>query len=147
MNEISNKIDEMLQQAGIHVTKQRRIIMDTLLKSYDHPTAHDLYNRIRFLDSSVSFATIYRTLSTLSEAGIVERVFIDDGAARFEITAEISHDHLVDVDSGEVFELVSKELFSLRSRLAAEIGYEIISQHSVLEYVGSEIPELSGVLK
>ena len=83
------------------------------------------------VDCSVSFATVYRALSTLVDASIVQRLTVDDGPARFEMAPETEHDHLVDVDSGEVLELASEKLTALRSRLAAELGYEIISQRSV----------------
>lgn len=80
----------------------------------------------------MSFATVYRALATLADAGIVQRIAVDDGPARFEIAPDTEHDHLVDVDTGEVLELASQELNILRSRLAAELGYEVLSQRSVL---------------
>ncbi len=91
-----------------------------------------MYARAKLVDSSVSFATVYRALATLVEAGIAQRLAVDDGPARFEMAPETEHDHLVDVDNGEVLELASEELSILRSRLAAELGYEILSQRSVL---------------
>ncbi|WP_458792596.1 Fur family transcriptional regulator [Yoonia sp. MH D7] len=132
MNALHDKIDEMLRDAGIRVTQQRRTVLATLVQSHDHPSAQNVYTRSKLIDSSVSFATVYRALSTLADAGIVQRVAVDDGPARFEMATKTEHDHLVDVDSGEVLELVSKELYALRSRLAAELGYEILCQHSVL---------------
>ena len=132
MNAVPDKIDDTLREAGIRVTQQRRTVIAALVQSHDHPSAQDVYARAKLVDSSVSFATVYRALATLADAGIVQRIAVDDGPARFEMAPETEHDHLVDVDSGEVLELASKELFTLRSRLAAELGYEILSQHSVL---------------
>ena len=122
----------MLRDAGIRVTQQRRTVIAALVQSHDHPSAHDVYARAKLVDNSVSFATVYRALATLTDAGIVQRIAVDDGPARFEMAPETEHDHLVDVDSGDVLELASKELVALRSSLAAELGYEILSQHSVL---------------
>ncbi len=132
MNAVPDKIDDTLREAGIRVTQQRRTVIAALVQSHDHPSAQDVYARAKLVDSSVSFATVYRALATLADAGIVQRIAVDDGPARFEMATKTEHDHLVDVDSGEVLELASKELFTLRSRLAAELGYEILSQHSVL---------------
>ena len=132
MNAVPDMIDDMLREAGIRVTQQRRTVIAALVQSHDHPSAQDVYARAKLVDSSVTFATVYRALATLADAGIVQRIAVDDGPARFEMAPETEHDHLVDVDSGEVLELASKELFTLRSRLAAELGYEILSQHSVL---------------
>ena len=122
----------MLRDAGIRVTQQRRTVIAALVQSHDHPSAHDVYARAKLVDNSVFFATVYRELATLTDAGIVQRIAVDDGPARFEMAPETEHDHLVDVDSGEVLELASKELVAVKSRLAAELGYEILSQHSVL---------------
>jgi len=132
MNAVPDEIDDMLRDAGIRVTQQRRTVIAALVQSHDHPSAHDVYARAKLVDNSVSFATVYRALATLTDAGIVQRIAVDDGPARFEMAPETEHDHLVDVDSGEVLELASKELVAVKSRLAAELGYEILSQHSVL---------------
>lgn len=133
MNAQLDEIDGMLRDAGMRVTQQRRTIIGTLVQSHDHPSAEDVYVRAKLVDNSVSFATVYRALATLADAGIVQRLAVDDGPARFEMAPETEHDHLVDVDSGDVLELASEELATLRSRLVAELGYEILSQHSVLK--------------
>ena len=127
-----DEIERMLRDAGIRVTSQRRTVIAALVQSHDHPTAEDVYARAKSADSSISFATVYRALATLVDAGIVQRIAVDDGPARFEMAPETEHDHLVDVDNGEVLELASEELATLRSRLAADLGYEILSQRSVL---------------
>lgn len=127
-----DKIDSMLRDAGIRVTSQRRTVIAALVHSHDHPTAEDVHARAKTVDRSVSFATVYRALATLVDAAIVQRISVDDGPSRFEMAPKTEHDHLVDVDNGEVLELASEELAALRSRLAAELGYEILSHHSVL---------------
>ena len=127
-----DEIDSMLRDAGIRVTSQRRTVIAALVQSHDHPTAEDVHARAKTVDRSVSFATVYRALATLVDAAIVQRISVDDGHSRFEMAPKTEHDHLVDVDNGEVLELASEELAALRSRLAAELGYEILSHHSVL---------------
>lgn len=127
-----DEIENMLRDAGIRVTSQRRTVIAALVHSHDHPTAEDVHARAKTVDRSVSFATVYRALATLVDAAIVQRISVDDGPSRFEMAPKTEHDHLVDVDNGEVLELASEELAALRSRLAAELGYEILSHHSVL---------------
>ncbi len=127
-----DEIENMLRDAGIRVTSQRRTVIAALVHSHDHPTAEDVHARAKTVDKSVSFATVYRALATLVDAAIVQRISVDDGPSRFEMAPNTEHDHLVDVDNGEVLELASEELAALRSRLAAELGYEILSHHSVL---------------
>jgi Fur family ferric uptake transcriptional regulator len=122
----------MLREAGIRVTQQRRTVIAALVQNHDHPSAQDIYARAKLVDNSMSFATACRAFATLADAGVVQRIAVGDGPARFEMAPATEHDHLVNVDNGEVLELASKELVALRSRLAAELGYEILSQHSVL---------------
>lgn len=96
----------------------------------DHPNAEEIYVRVRGLDDSVSLATVYRTLSTLEEAGLVQRLNLENEPARFEITPAAAHDHLVDVDTGQVIELPSEEMNRLRDEIAAKLGYEVVNIHS-----------------
>lgn len=123
---------DLLRDAGVRVTQQRCTILAALFDSDDHPSAEEVFARARARDHSVSVATVYRTLAMLADAGLVQRIAVDDGPARFEMATATDHDHLVDVDSGEVLELTSPELVALRERLARELGYEIVSHHSVL---------------
>lgn len=132
MNAVPDEIDGMLCDAGIGVTQQRRTGIVALVKGHDHPNAQDVYARAKLADTRASFATACRALATLADAEIVRRLTVDDGAARFEMSPETERDHLVDVSSGELLELASKNLVAQRSRLAAELGSEILSQHSVL---------------
>ena len=128
----TDEIADLLRDAGMKVTQQRRAIISSLVESHDHPSAEEVFARARALDDSVSFATVYRTLAVLAEAGLVHRIAMDDGPARFEMAPETDHDHLVDVENGEVLELASDELTALRRKLARDLGYEVLSHHSVL---------------
>ncbi len=126
------KFEELLRGADLRVTHQRKVIISTLAGCDDHPRAEDVYDRVREIDDSISFATVYRTLAALADAGIVQRIAVDEGPARFEMAPKEDHDHMVDIDSGEVIELISDELIALRRKLARELGYDVISHHSVL---------------
>ncbi|RWR15452.1 Fur family transcriptional regulator [Paenirhodobacter populi] len=128
----SSEFVQALREAGLKVTQQRVALLATLMESTDHPNAEEIFVRVRALDDSVSLATVYRTLSTLEEAGLVQRLTFENEPARFEITPASQHDHLVDVDSGEVIELPSEELNRIRQDLADRLGYEIVSLHSFI---------------
>ena len=124
--------DRALRRAGLRATQQRRTILAALMRSDDHPTADDLLARTRALDETVSFATVYRTLGALEAAGLIRRVPFGDASARYEVTPPAEHDHLLDVDTGEVIEIASAEMERLRERLARDLGYEIVSQQTVI---------------
>lgn len=121
---------QALRDAGLRATQQRTVLLSILIESADHPNADELYARAKTIDDSVSLATVYRTLSALEEAGLIRKLSFENEPARFEITPVAEHDHLVDVDSGEVIELGSEEITRLREELVERMGYEILSQHT-----------------
>ncbi|WP_386679740.1 Fur family transcriptional regulator [Loktanella sp. R86503] len=123
---------EVLREAGLRVTQQRMSVIAILAGADDHPSADDVFAKARLLDDSVSVATVYRTLAVLESAGLVRKLSFEDAPARYEMMPQSDHDHLVDIDTGELIEIPSDEIELLRKRIAAELGYEIVSQHTVL---------------
>ncbi|SDD94166.1 Fur family transcriptional regulator, ferric uptake regulator [Paracoccus isoporae] len=121
-----------LREAGLRVTQQRMVLLSILMEAADHPNADELLSRAREMDDSVSLATVYRTISTLEEAGLIRKLSLENEPARYELAQAAEHDHLVDIDSGEVIELASAEINRLRAELAARLGYEIVSQHTLI---------------
>ncbi len=114
-----------LRAEGVRVTRQRLAILQVLREATDHPSAEDILARAREQDASVSQATVYRTLSVLEKAGTVQRNEFDGAGARYELSAAQHHDHLIDLDTGEVVEFHSDRLERLQEQIAAELGYEI----------------------
>jgi len=62
---------DALRRAGIRVTPQRLMIIDVLVDNCTHPTAEDIYLRVRQQYPSISLATVYHTLTLLSQQGLV----------------------------------------------------------------------------
>lgn len=122
---------QVLREAGMRATAQRIAILTALYGASDHPTAEELFARAREIDPSVSLATVYRSLSSLEANDIIHRLTFGSDPARFEIAPKSRHDHLVDIDTGEVIEIRSEELTRLRRQIAAEHGYDIVEQQTV----------------
>ena len=91
-------IDKCLE-AGVRMTNQRRIIIELIDESDDHPDVETIYRRAIAIDKTISLATIYRTVGVLEQVGVVEKLDVGDGKARYELAGE-HHEHLVDVDTG-----------------------------------------------
>lgn len=123
---------QALRDAGLRVTQQRMSLMALLMGSADHPSADELFLRGKSLDDSLSLATVYRTLSALENAGIVRKLTFENEPARFEITPSAEHEHLVDIDTGMVIEMESPEIDRLRAEMVRALGYEIVSQHTLI---------------
>lgn len=134
VNALKDDLDykQILRDAGLRVTPQRASILTVLSEADDHPNVEDLYEKTRALDDTVSVATVYRTMSVLENAGLVRKLMLDDAPARYEMMPHTDHDHLVDVESGELIEIPGTEIADLMARVAAELGYEIISHHTVI---------------
>lgn len=117
---------EALRSAGLRVTRQRAAIVEVVDGADDHPDANEVHARAREIEPSVSLATVYRTLSVLTGKGVVNRVAIEGAPARFETADAPHHDHIVDVETGEVIEFVSVEIEAAQRRIAREHGYEVL---------------------
>ena len=110
---------------GLRMTGQRRIIARVLQDSDDHPDVEELYTRASALDAGISIATVYRTVKLFEEAGILDRLEFGDGRARYEDAEREHHDHLIDMNSGEVIEFVDPEIEALQEKIAKKLGYEL----------------------
>ena len=120
---------------NIRMTSQRQIIIQVIEESDDHPDVDQLYLRSVELDNTISIATVYRTVKLLEEAGLIERLEFGDGRSRYEEARE-HHEHLVDIETGEVHEFYNEELETLKTEIAREMGYDLIDHR--LELYGKK---------
>lgn len=122
---MTDTIIDRCEAMGLRMTGQRRTIAQVLQDSKDHPDVEQLYARASALDSGISIATVYRTVKLFEEAGILDRLEFGDGRARYEDAERDHHDHLIDMNSGEVIEFVDEEIEALQEKIAAKLGYEL----------------------
>ena len=118
-------IIERCETAGLRMTDQRRVIAKVLEDSTDHPDVEELYARASAVDSKISLATVYRTVKLFDETGILERLEFGDGRARYEDAEREHHDHLIDINTGQVIEFVDPEIEALQEKIAAKLGYTL----------------------
>jgi Fur family ferric uptake transcriptional regulator len=105
-----SRIEQLCAEKGLKMTEQRRVIARVLSEATDHPDVELLYRRAAEVDSRISIATVYRTVKLFEEASILERHDFGDGRARYEEATDDHHDHLIDVNSGEVIEFRNDEI-------------------------------------
>ncbi len=111
---------------GLRMTEQRRTIATVLEAADDHPDVEELYNRASRVDPRISLATVYRTVKLFEESGILDKHEFGDGRARYETADREHHDHLIDMNSGEVVEFVDPEIEALQEKIAAKLGYRLM---------------------
>ena len=132
-----NKIEEKCITKGVRLTDQRKIIAEVMSSSNDHPDVDELHKRVNKIDKKISIATVYRTVKLFEESGIVEKHDFKGGKARYEESPEEHHDHLIDINSGEIIEFVDKEIEILQNKVAEKLGYKLVDHK--LELYGAKI--------
>lgn len=125
-------IETLCADKGLRITEQRRIIAKVLSESEDHPDVETLHARAAAIDSNISIATVYRTVRLFEEAGILERHEFGDGRSRYEAASDAHHDHLIDVETGNVIEFVDEELEELQKRIAEKLGFRLVDHRMEL---------------
>jgi Fur family ferric uptake transcriptional regulator len=99
-----------------------------------------LHARAAARDARISIATVYRTVKLFEEAGILDKLEFGDGRARYEDAEREHHDHLIDMQSGEVIEFVDPEIEALQEKIAEKLGYRLVGHR--LELYG--VPRRKG---
>jgi len=124
------------QQAGLKMTGPRKTILKVLGEATDHPSVEVVYERAKALDSSISIATVYRTLNMLDELDLVMKHEFNETFSRYETNHE-HHHHLIDLETGKVVEFQNEALEKLKIKIAEELGYELVDHR--LELYGRKL--------
>ena len=134
---MSNVIESKCIQRGVRLTDQRKLVAKVMSESTDHPDVDELHKRVNKIDSKISIATVYRTVKLFEETGIVAKHDFKGTKARYEEATQEHHDHLIDVNTGEITEFVNDDIEKLQQKIAEELGYKLVDHR--LELYGSKI--------
>ncbi len=130
-------IESKCIQKGVRLTDQRKLIAKVMSESESHPDVDELHKKVSKFDSKISIATVYRTVKLFEEAGIVSKHDFKGSKSRYEQAPEEHHDHLIDINSGEITEFVNEEIEKLQKQVAEKLGYKLVDHR--LELYGSKI--------
>ena len=133
---MSNDIENKCVKKGVRLTDQRKLIAKAMSESEDHPDVDELHKRVSKLDSKISIATVYRTVKLFEESGIVAKHDFKGNKARYEQTTHEHHDHLIDINTGEIIEFVNEDIEKLQKEVATKLGYNLVDHR--LELYGSK---------
>ena len=123
---VTDRIIELCRAKGLKMTEQRRVIARVLGQSRDHPDVELVHKRAAGIDPRISIATVYRTVRLFEEHDILDRHDFGDGRARYEEVPEDHHDHLIDIDNGEVIEFENAEIEKLQRQVARRLGFRLV---------------------
>ena len=125
-------LEEACAARGMRMTEQRRIIARVLEQAVDHPDVEEVYRRASAIDSNISISTVYRTVKLFDDAGMIARLDFRDGRSRYEPLPDEHHDHLIDIESGDVIEFHDDALEQLQAEIAARLGYRLVDHRMEL---------------
>jgi len=109
------------------MTAPRKMILDIIGQSHDHPTASDVIERLKAQGYSVAYATVYNSLRYLTEQGMIRELKLDGDASRYDARME-DHQHIVCTSCGRVDEVMTEAPKEWLERVAAETGYRITDE-------------------
>ena len=134
---MNSKIENICLKKGVRLTDQRKLIAKVMSESDDHPDVDELHKRVNKLDTKISIATVYRTVKLFEEAGIFAKHDFKGTKARYEEATREHHDHLIDINTGEITEFVNEDIEKLQKEVAEKLGYKLVDHR--LELYGLKI--------
>ncbi len=123
---MTSQLEDLCIEKGMRMTDQRRVIAQVLSDAEDHPDVEEVYRRASRIDDRISIATVYRTVRLFEDAGILERHDFRDGRSRYEQVTDEHHDHLINLQTGEVVEFRNEQIERLQEHIARELGYRLV---------------------
>ena len=134
---MKSDIEAKCEKRGVRLTDQRKLIAKVMSESDDHPDVDELHKRVNKLDTKISIATVYRTVKLFEEAGIFAKHDFKGTKARNEEATREHHDHLIDINTGEITEFVNEDIEKLQKEVAEKLGYKLVDHR--LELYGLKI--------
>jgi Fur family ferric uptake transcriptional regulator len=128
VDELKNRWTDYLSEQGLNTTQQRELIVDQFLRCHDHVSIDELLARVRKRNRKVGYATVYRTLKLLVEAGLALQRQFGEGQARFEVAGE-HHDHLICAKCGLILEFEDDQIERLQDEIAQRLGNFKVIRH------------------
>lgn len=139
MSDNQEQFKNLLKMNGLKVTTQRVAILEVLnSRPGKHLTAEEIYNCVRKKYPDIGLATVYRTIQMLSELNLIEKLNLDDGFVRYEISKKNKddthhHHHLICLECGSIFAFQDDLLETLEERIKETMGFEVVD-HEVKLY-------------
>ena len=121
-------------------SKQRELILNTVLHNRIHPTAENVYKLLKNDYPELSLGTVYRNLNFRAENNRLQKINVPDGSARFDGTLA-RHQHLICRKCGKVTDISVDELLAIQSNILKNTGFEIDIDTLAFEGICKECAE------
>lgn len=121
---MSQNFEEMCKKRGLSITVQRQQIYQALMTFTSHPTVDVVFAQVRKTNPTISRATVYRTLETLADEGLIQRVLHPDSSARYDGNPA-PHNHLVCTVCGKTEDCMDSSLNAIPCPTSSSSGFTI----------------------
>ena len=119
--------NETLKDAGLKVTHPRTKILDVLQSNPDmHLSADEIHNKLVGHNESIGLATVYRVLTQLELAGLIQKNQFSDNQSSYEIKKQ-HHDHLICTKCGKIIEFMNDDLEMLQEKISDKYQFRLDS--------------------
>lgn len=137
------RIEQLCADQGLRLTGQRRIIARVLSDAHDHPGVEEVFRRAAAIEPGIALSTVYRTVKLFEDHGMLERHDFGQSQprARFELAPHEHHDHLIDIETGDVIEFCNPKIEELQQAIAKELGFDLVGHRLQLYGVRREKPK------
>jgi Fe2+ or Zn2+ uptake regulation protein len=128
MDNPGNTIQQMLQGSGLRATSQRKTVLEVVTTHRGPLTAEDIYREAQQINPRISLATVYRTLTSLKDVGVLDQCYLtrDHERSHFELAGASEHFHFHCLKCGKIIEFQSRPILSaLQKELADKYGAEV----------------------
>ena len=130
--------EKAFMEKGIHITPSRKALFNILEKSNTHLTIDEIYLKAKKTEKTLGIATVYRTLNTLCDLGLIEKHEFPNKEITYEISTQKNHHHhIIDVNSNEVLEFKDENIDLILQKIAKEHGYKMLDHK--IEIYGEKI--------
>ncbi len=122
-------ISGSLEEKGVRLTRQRRILLDLIDKSGLHLDAEQLYALAKQKDPGINRVTVYRTISLLKDVGLVDELDLmhySGGQHYYETRLKAEHAHVICLQCGKVEEFYGDPLHRMRRQVESHFGYQVL---------------------
>lgn len=124
---VSDALDR-LRSAGGRATQQRRVVLEALIAAQPHPSADDIARHVATVAPEIHMSTVYRTLGTLSDLGVISHVHLDHGRSVYHFAHDVLP-HLVCRTCGRVDHVDAETFSSVRALIDGATGFELDRGH------------------
>ncbi len=133
--EIFARIVDHIRSKGLRMTEQRVAIIEAAFATHEHYTAEQLLAAAKHRDSTVSRATVYRTLPLIVETGLLHELDLGREQTVYDpnYADHPTHNHLICLDCDKIFEFEDDKLEQKENEISRKLGFEPASKHIRIE--------------